>query len=154
MNIIEKLSEPIHWEFMGNEKEFEENVFENLDQIVEGLGLPPITVKDRQVQIRFNGYQIIMDIVVRHKDGSATIFEVKKANEKHPMTSTSLQMNAVGQLLLYRSIFKARTNVDPRLILIDNKIHKRTYYAFLESKLPITLMELQKDIVFVSHKAF
>lgn len=154
MNLLEELRKPIMWEFEGNESEFEENIFININEIVELMGLPQISAKERQVQIRFNGYQAIMDIVVRHVDGSATIFEVKKANQKHPSTAPVLQMNAIGQLLLYKSVFKAKTNVTPRLVLIDNKIYERTYYAFIDSDLPIALMELQKDRVFIPYRAF
>lgn len=154
MNLLEELRKPIMWEFEGDESEFEENIFININEIIELMGLPPIIAKERQVQIRFNGYQAIMDIVVRHNDGSATIFEVKKANRKHPSTAPALQMNAIGQLLLYKSVFKAKTNVTPRLVLIDNKIYERTYYAFIDSDLPITLMELQKDRVFIPYRAF
>lgn len=152
--VNELLKEETHWVFEGNEKEFEENVFENIDEICEGLGLPPVIIKARQKQIRLDGSQIVMDIVVRHSDDSATIFEVKKASRKHPQTSTHLQMQAIGQLLLYRNIFEAKTNVKPRLILIDNKIHRRTMCAFASNDLPITVVELQKDRVFVPYKTF
>lgn len=151
---ISLLREPLRWEFLGNEKEFESNVFENLTELVGVLGLPPIKIAERQRQIRFTGGQIIMDIVVRHIDGSATIFEVKKANAKHPATSPHAQMQAIGQLLLYQNIFELKTNVKPRLILIDNKIHERTWLAFRGNNLPITLIELQKDRVFVPYRAF
>ncbi len=154
MDVIKQLREPTRWEFQGNEKEFEENIFANLDQIIEGLGLPNIRVAERQRQIRFNGFQAIMDIIVRHVDDSATIFEVKKASMNNPQTHAYLQMQAIGQLLLYQNLFEAKTNVNPRLILIDNKIHERTYLSFINNSLPITLVELQKDMVFVPHKAF
>lgn len=152
--VTELLRSETQWEFIGTEKEFEENVFENLEEICEGLGLPTVTIKERQRQIRFDGSQIIMDIVARHEDDSATIFEVKKASQKHPSTSSYLQMQGIGQLLLYKNLFKLRTNVTPRLVLIDNKIHRRTTWAFFDNEIPITLVELQKDRVFVPYKTF
>lgn len=152
--VIDLLKSDTEWLFDGCEKEFEENVFDHLEEICEGLELPRVTIKERQRQVRFDGNQIIMDIIARHEDDSATIFEVKKASRKHPATSTHLQMQAIGQLLLYRNIFKVKTNVTPRLILIDNKIHRRTMWAFADSDLPITLVELQKDRVFVPYKTF
>lgn len=152
--LIEELSKPMRFEFMGKEKEFEENVFENIEQIIDVLELPEIKLAQRQIRIQADGMQAIMDIVVRHVDGSATIFEVKRGNIKHPATAPFNQMQAIGQMLLYRELFEAATNVDPRLILIDNKIFKRTYMAFLRTKLPITLMELQKDRLFIPYKSF
>lgn len=151
---VELLRSEVQWESIGNEKTLEENVFDNLDDICEGLGLPPILVKERQRQIRFDGSQVIMDIVVRHEDESATIFEIKKGSRRYPSTSPQLQMQAIGQLLLYKNLFKMRTGVTPRLILLDNKIHRRTMWTFAESDLPITLVELQKDRVFVPYKTF
>lgn len=113
MDSLKFLREPVRWEFLGNEKESESNVFENLDELVEGLGLPSVRIAERQRQIRFTGGQIIMDIVVRHTDDSVTIFEVKKANANHPATSPHAQMQAIGQLLLYQNIFELKTNVKP-----------------------------------------
>lgn len=154
MSVLEELEKPIRWEHIGKEKEFENNVYENLDQIIDIMELPSIKVVERQKQIRMDNFQIKMDIAIRHIDGSATIFEVKKTNKKHPATSPFQQMQAIGQLLLYQNVFQIRTGVKPRLVLIDNKIHKRTYYSFLEDKLPITLMELQKDRLFIPYRAF
>src|SRR5699024_7615002 len=124
-------------EFMGNEKEFEQNIMDILDQIIDCLELPEIESVGRQKQIRFSEFQIIIDIIVRHKDDSATIFEVKKPNLKYPHTGTSEQVKAIGQLLLYQNIFQIKTGVKPRLALIDNKIFERTVFTFLNNELPI-----------------
>lgn len=148
------LREPMRYEIEGSEKDFEENVFDNLEQMIAGLGLPKITTAERQRQIRFPGGQIIMDIVVRHTDGSATIIEVKKPSKQNPSTSPYAQMQAIGQLLLYQNVFEMKTNIKPRLILIDNKIHERTCLAFAGNNLPITLIDFQKDRVFIPYRAF
>ena len=153
MNTLQALRENVLWEFDGNEKDFEANIIENLDQIIELLGLPEIKAVGRQKQIRFHGGQIIIDIVIRHIDGSATIIEVKKLNKKNKWVSPFAQMQAIGQLLLYQNIFEAKTNVKPRLILIDNKIHERTCLAFMNNNLPITLIDFQKDRIFVPYNA-
>ena len=94
------------------------------------------------------------DIITRHKDGSMTVFEVKKANEKYPASGTSNQMNAVGQLLLYGNILEAIIKEPVRLALIDNKIYHRTYAAFAGNRLPITLIELQYDRVFIPYNGW
>lgn len=154
MNTLEVLREDIISEFIGNEKQFEGNIIENIDQIVECLKLPKIKAVGRQKQIRFKGGQIIMDIVVRHVDDSATIFEVKKQNAKNKQVSPHAQMQAIGQLLLYQNVFEAKTNINPRLVLIDNKIHERTYLAFMGNNLPITLVDFQKDRIFIPYRYY
>lgn len=154
MNTIECLKEPMVWEHKGTEKEFEDNVIEHIEEICQFLKLPKIESVHRQRQIRLDGIQIIMDIVIRHTDKTATIFEVKKTNNKHPSTGTFNQMQGIGQLLLYQNIFEARTGGKPRLVLIDNKIYERTLWAFIDNSLPITLVDFQKDRVFIPYKAW
>lgn len=151
-DVIDELKSKVVFEHTGREKEFENNVCENMEQIIAALELPAIKLIDRQRQLRFEGGQVILDIAVRHVDDSATIFEVKKYNNKNPHTSTSNQLNAVGQMFLYRTVFTERTGVTPRIVLIDNKIHERTYKAFKDNRLPFTLMELQKDRLFVPYR--
>lgn len=92
--------------------------------------------------------------MVRHADKSMTVFEVKKASEKYPATGTTNQMNAVGQLLLYKNVLEEKLNCNVRVALIDNKIYYRTFYAFLNNKLPITLIDFQKDRVFVPYNGW
>ena len=150
-DIVEELKKPCLYEFQGNEKEFEENIFINIDQICEALALPQIVAIERQKCIQLDSFQCIPDIIVRHSDGTITVFEVKKINRKNPWTGTSNQMNAVGQLLLYGNVIETITKVPVRLVLIDNKIYYRTYCAFVGHKLPITLVDFQQDRVFVPY---
>lgn len=152
--IIEHLKAPVKFEHVGSERDFEETVMEHIKEICEFLSLPEIQSVHRQEQLRFEGIQIIFDIVVRHVDKTATIFEVKKYSNKDPHTGTSNQMSAIGQTLLYQNLFEARTGGKPRLVIIDNKIYYRTYLAFLGNNLPIALVEFQKDRVFIPYKPF
>ena len=151
---IKHLREPMRWQFMGNEKEFESNILEHIEEINEFLGLPEISSIHRQRQIRVMGVQVKMDIVLRHIDQTATIIEVKKVNNKNSHTGTNNQMQAIGQLLLYQNLFKAKTGGKPRLVLIDNKIYERTMLAFLGNNLPITLVDFQKDRIFIPYRAW
>lgn len=153
-SIIKYLREDVVWEFDGSEYDFESNVIEHIDEICKFLDLPDIESVHRQRQIRASDFQIKMDIVIRHIDQTATIFEVKKASEKHPATGTSNQMSAIGQLLLYQNVFEMRTGGKPRLVLIDNKIYERTLLAFAGNDLPITLIDFQKDRVFIPYRAW
>lgn len=152
MDVISELEKPIEFIYKGSEKEYEKNVYDHLEEICDGLGLPKIVTAVRQKQIRFQGSQVIMDIVVRHIDESATIFEVKKINNKNPHTFTNEQTKAIGQMLLYKNIFEAKTNAKTRVILVAEKIHPRTMIVFCNNDLPVTLLEFQKDKVFVPYK--
>lgn len=152
--IIKYLREPMKWEFIGDEKAFESNILEHIEEINNCLGLPKIKSIHRQRQIRLMGVQVKMDIVLRHIDQTATILEVKKVNNKNPHTGTNNQMQAIGQLLLYQNMFEAKTGGKPRLVLIDNKIYERTLWAFAGNNLPITLVEFQKDRIFIPYKTW
>lgn len=148
---IIEMRKPLRYEFIGNERAFEDSIFDNIDEICAGMGLPPIVATDRQKMFSACGFQFKPDILVRHIDGTMTVFEVKKANEKYPATGTANQMNAVGQLLLYGNVLKEIINAPVRLVLIDNKIYFRTYCAFIGNKLPITLVEYQYDRIFIPY---
>lgn len=118
----QRLQEPVQYECIGNEDMLEENVIDNLDQICEGLDISEPMEVYRQKEIFADGFKIRPDIIIRHKDETRTIIEVKKFNNKHPSTGTANQMSAVGQLLLYGNVFYAKAGVDARLVLLDNKI--------------------------------
>ena len=148
---VKMLREPLRYEFIGKETDFEENIFENLSEIIKNLGLPDIQTAERQKTIALSDIQIRMDIVVRHVDDTITIFEVKKVNSKNPQSGPYLQMGAIGQLLLYKTVVKAFTGCEVRLVLIDNKIFYRTRCAFREEELPITLIEIQGNRMFVPY---
>lgn len=146
-----EMKKPLESMFIGKEKDFEDHIYENINEICAGLGLPAIMEKGRQMLIHRDGMQIKPDILVRHIDGTMTVFEVKKANEKYPSTAPTNQMQAIGQLLLYRNIIETMIDAPVRLALIDNKIYYRTFCAFLGNNLPITLIELQNDRIFVPY---
>ena len=151
---IDELKKPMMYEIIGNESVLEDNVFENIDQICELLSLPKIVEVARQKMIKICDFQIKPDIMVRHVDETMTIFEVKRTNQKYPSTGTTNQLNAVGQLLLYKNIIEEIIKNKVRLALIDNKIFYRTYCAFVDNRLPITLIDFQKDRLFVPYNAW
>ncbi|OUS72990.1 hypothetical protein B1748_23565 [Paenibacillus sp. MY03] len=145
------LQDEIKWDFIGNESEFESHILEHIDDLLDGMSLPPKRVVLRQKQFRFDNTQIIIDLLVQHTDRSITIFEVKKKSDRNPHTSPSLQVGAIGQLMLYKTIVGGIYDPNVRLVLIDNKIHFRTYLTIKTNNLPIALVEFQKDFVLVSH---
>lgn len=149
--VLSELQKPIRFEFIGSEKDFEEIIVENMGDLCRGLGLPGIRYISTQKRLNAGGFSIKPDIIVRHVDSSVTIFEVKKASSKYPGLAPTNQMKAVGQLLLYGNVISSFTKVPVRLALIDNKIYYRTYCAFVGNKLPITLIDVQLDRVFVPY---
>ena len=151
---IKELKANVRWELVGNEKDLEDNIVKNIKEICTGLYLPEIKEIGRQKMIDAGGFYIKPDIMIRHIDGTMTIFEVKKDNSKYPSTGTTNQMNAVGQLLLYKNVIESIIDGLVRVALIDNKIHYRTYCAFIGNRLPITLIDFQKDRVFVPYNGW
>lgn len=158
LNFSEAVSEmesDYYFKEPGKEADFENRVYDCIVELCYGLGLPPIKSLQRQKLYLFEGYRMKPDIIVFHTDNSITVMEIKKTSEKYPSTGTVNQMNAVGQLLLYKSVLHSlypKSKI--RLALVDNKIYKRTFYAFLYVKLPISLVEIQNDRVFVPYYAW
>lgn len=151
---IRELKKEIEYEFIGNEKEFEDNTTENIEAICNGLLLPPIKAIGRQKMISIDNFYIKPDIMVRHIDGTMTVFEVKKINSKYPSTGTTNQMGGIGQLLLYKTVLESIIKAPVRIALIDNEIFYRTYCAFLQCKLPIALIEFQRDRIFIPYNGW
>lgn len=140
--------------FIGVEKDFEEHLLLHMDIICKALGLAETDKILRQQQICVAGFICRPDIILMHKDNTITVIEVKSVNPKHPATGATSQMAGVGQLLLYQNVIQAMTGGKPRLVLADRKIFYRTYCAFLENKLPITLLEFQRDFIFIPYRGW
>lgn len=138
--------------FDGKEKEYEEYIAECLDDICENMGLPPIKKVIRQKRYNFETFSIKPDIIAIHEDMTYSVFEIKCVNAKYPGTAPSEQCRAIGQLLLYKSVLKEKHNgASPRMFLVDQKIAPRTVCVFSDMKLPITLLEVGKDYVFIPY---
>lgn len=152
---LKQMQQDYYYKEPGKEKDFEDKIAECICDLCYGLGLPPVKKLLRQKEYRIDNFKIRPDLIVHHSDNSITVFEIKKANEKYPSVGTSNQMNAVGQLLLYKNVLSTLNKGKKiRVALVDNKIYKRTFFAFAQVKLPITLIEVQKDRVFVPYYAW
>lgn len=149
---IQLLEEDQRFFYIGQEKEFENYVYENMDSLCRGLGLPKAKRIKRQKRYDIGGFSIKPDIIVIHEDDTYSVFEIKCTNMKHPGTSVTAQTYAIGQLLLYKSVLKQKYGASPRMFLVDTKIHMRTVCVFSETRLPMTLVEIQNDRVFVPYK--
>lgn len=149
----ELLKSPHSTIFIGKEKEYEEYVSNYLDEICDALNLPKVKRVIRQKRFDFPSFAIQPDIIVIHEDMTYSVFEVKCVNEKNPQVSGAEQVRGIGQLLLYKSVLKELNNgASPRMFLVDQKIHFRTVCVFSDEKLPITLIELNRDYMFIPYK--
>ncbi len=140
--------------FIGKEKDFENYIVENIEEISQGLRLPPVVQVLNQKQFRFADTQIKIDIITAHLDDTITFYEVKKTNTKNKQVSKTEQCKAIGQILLYRNYLKEATEKEVRAVLVDEKIYKRTLLVFSEQKLPITLLEIQNDRCFIPYSGW
>ena len=146
-----KLQEEQKRFFIGQEKEFEEYVLKNLDDICRGLSLPPALRVIQQLRKDLPTFLIRPDVFVVHADMTTSVFEIKCSNAKYPSTGVSEQCKSIGQLLLYKSVLTELNGASPRIFLVDQKIYFRTVCVFSEMQLPITLIEIQDDVVFVPY---
>jgi hypothetical protein len=138
--------------FDGKEKQYEEYIKENLQDICDKLDLPKIVQIEQQRRIDIDNFSVKPDLITIHEDGTISIFEIKCCNYKHPSTGTASQAQAIGQLLLYKNIFEEIRQEKVRVFLVDQKIFKRTLLIFSDLKLPITLMEVQYNRVFIPYR--
>lgn len=150
--VLEILNEKSYKIFDGKEKEFEEYVSENLNEICAGIGLPSIKKIMRQKRFDLDSFAIIPDIIAIHEDNTYSVFEIKCVNMKYPSTSANEQCRAIGQILLYKSaLTEIYGGISPRMFLVDQKISSKAVCVFSEMKLPITLMEINNDRVFIPY---
>ncbi len=150
---LEMLREEQRYFYIGKEREYEEYVKENLYDICENLGLAPIIEIQQQPRFEIDNFSIKPDLIVIHKDNTVSIFEIKKTNSKYPSTAPNEQCRAIGQILLYKNIIETISKKKTRAFLVDEKIHIRTLHTFKGNNLPITLMEIQNDRVFIPYKS-
>lgn len=148
MDISSLLSRKYEKPVYASESEYEDYILENLDQIIEGAGLPPILSVDRQRSVLSGGYCARPDIFIVHEDHTATVIEVKcVGSRKGSYFDASSQVAAIGQLLLYGTMIEQRKGVRPRLMLIDNRIHPQTYLTITSCNLPVMIVEVDQDRV-------
>lgn len=137
--------------FEGDETAFEDYIIDNLDDIFQNIGMAKIGELYRQKLIRISDFYIKPDIMVLHENDELSVIEVKKPNKKHPSTSPFSQCAGIGQLLLYQGIVQELYKYEPFLFLVTEKVHPRTVCVFANYHLPITLIEIQNDRVFISY---
>ena len=150
MDVIEEIKKEHRYLFKGNEKKFEKYVYDNLSDICNNLDFANIKKAEMQHVIKTANYKIIPDIMIWHEDGTGTIFEVKVTNLNNPQTSPNEQIKSIGQLLLYRSVIKEKYGKFPRVFMVTDQLFEKTFHIFAHNDLPVGLIEIQNDRVFVA----
>lgn len=150
---LEKSPESI---FNGNESAYEKYVVSVLPEIFAELNLPAIEKIETQVFQKVGSFRIILDIYVLHCDNSVSILEAKcsKITKNNHGVAAQAQAQSIGQLLLYKGVVEELRKTrfgdsKVRLFLVDQKILPRTVCIFSQCKLPITLLEVSGDRVFI-----
>jgi len=152
MSVVKEIKKQHRYLFKGDEKRFEKYIYNDLSDICNNLGYADIKKAEMQHVIKTANYKIIPDIMIWHKDGTGTIFEVKVTNSNNPQTSPNEQIKSIGQLLLYRSVIKEKYGEFPRVFLITDQLFEKTFHIFADNDLPVGLIEIQNDRVFVAKK--
>ena len=145
------LNEEQRYFYIGIEKDYEKFIVNNIEDICDGLNLPKIETIKQQPRYNLEMFSIRPDIIVYHVDGTYSVFEIKCSRNKYPSEGAYNQAQAIGQLLLYKSVLKEINGASPRMFLVDQKIYTRTVCVFSEMQLPITLIEVQGNRVFIPY---
>lgn len=146
--IIERIQAPIIDFWAKDEKELESYIVQQLDHIFENIGLPPAIRVETQfiINTEFKG---IIDILAVHQDKSVSVFEAKCTTKANKAQSAMLQCAGIGQLLLYKTMLEQKgVTTGVRLFLVSNKIHYRTLLTFTQTRLPISLLEVNSKECF------
>jgi hypothetical protein len=150
----ELLAEPQRYFYIGKEKQYEEYIKESIPEICHNLGLPEVIQVASQQTFDTGTFIIRPDLIAFHSDGSLSVFEVKCNNGKYPSSGVGEQARAIGQLLLYKNVLEEIRGDTIRVFLVDQKIYKRTVCVFAQIRLPVTLVEVQNDRVFIPYKQY
>lgn len=130
------------YNFTGNELDIQKHIVENIKDICENcfFGDVDYCIENRKIQGKLKS-GIIFDILVYHKNKTATLIEVKK------YTSDMNLLSAIGQLLYYAEILKITLDNYPRLIIASNFIPNSLRATIKANNLPIRLLEVDGDKV-------
>ena len=136
---------PTH-SFNGSEKDIEEYILENINQISEECGWGEIERVETQYTVKCplkesKQRRIRLDIFIWHKDGSGTIIEVKSIKKGYRTDALS----AVSQSLHYGCVIENMLGCLPRLVVAANEISDDIYDTIKRFNLPICLLMVDGD---------
>ena len=142
--IIQELLKPTEFKYIGAEKEFEDYLYESIDEVAFYCGWGKVKRIEKQYILKYGKKKPRVDLMVWHNDGSGTIIECKIENSNHWMLS------AIGQSLFYRNIAKHLLGQFPRIVIAADSIPTELYSVIAEYKLPIKLLQMDNGkIIYV-----
>lgn len=134
MNII---MSPTKFDFYGREKDIEDHIIENIEDIAKYSLWG--NIKGCKTQYSVGGKRrVIIDIFLIHEDGSGTVIEVKKHGNGGAF-------DAIGQLLFYGEFIHEATGFYPRLVYASEKFDHKMLCVIHRYKLPINVLRVDGD---------
>lgn len=127
---------------VGSEKDIEMHLIDNLDDISKNCFWGSVRTYHRQLRLEIFDSNPICDLMIWHHDGTGTVVEVKKYK------SDLWQSYAIGQVLMYGEIIRAKLNEYPRMVICSDYISPLLKLTVKQNKLPIRLLELDGDKAF------
>lgn len=134
--IIKELLKPTEFDYIGAEKDFEQYVVENIDELAFYCGWGDVARVKTQFILPYKNGKPRCDVMVWHKDGTGTIIECKIGGRNGWMLA------AIGQCLFYREMCHFKLKEYPRIVLASNDISAEVYSVISSYKLPINLMQI------------
>ena len=126
---------------IGNEKDIENHLIDNIDDISIGCFWGPVEKFQKQLRLDMKGFSPVCDLMIWHGDGTGTVVEVKKF--KNELS----QSHAIGQILMYGEAIKLKLSEYPRLVICSDYISPIIKSIISAQKLPIKTLQLDGDKV-------
>jgi RecB family endonuclease NucS len=123
------------YDFIGKEKDLEEYILENVNEISNNCQWGEILRIERQFQVPIAQGKVIIDIMIWHKDGTGTAIEVKRSK-----TNRNDILAGIGQCLSYSLKLESALDNAPRLVIAAPVINDDLYRIINKFKLPINLL--------------
>lgn len=141
--IFDVLLECQRYFFKGDKSEYKKYILNNLNDILERIGLSPI----KEI---LSGPEYLNTLLIKHEDDTISILEIMHSDSQCSNRATD-QCKTIEELLLYKLKIKESCGINPRVFLIAEKIYSKTVCMLLEMELPVILIEVQNDRVFIPY---
>ena len=130
------------FDFTGKEKDIELHILDHVEEISESAGWGKVKNVYTQTTFPYGGSRIIIDILLLHTDGSATLIEVKSSK-----TNRNDSLYGIGQLLYYGQVVKENIGHQPRMVLASDQIIPEAIIVSKTYSIPINYLMIDGDRV-------
>jgi len=128
------------FKFLGKEKDLESYILENIHDIALNCNWGEIEKVESQKSIKTKNGRIQVDILIYHKNGTATLIEVKQSR-----TNKNSTLSAIGQLFYYSTVIKSWCENKPRLVIVSDQILPELYETVKDNNLLISSLMIDGD---------